>query len=933
MVGQTLSHYKIAEKLGEGGMGVVYRAVDPRLDRMVAIKVLQKERMADPERKRRFVQEAKAASSLNHPNIITVYDIGTVEGVDYMVMEYVVGRTLGEVIGPRGLRVPEALKYGVQIADALATAHAAGIVHRDLKPSNVMVTDKGLVKVLDFGLAKLTERPESSFQTPTLETTLDSPPRTLEGAIVGTAAYMSPEQAEGKNVDTRSDIFSFGSMLYEMVTGRLPFRGGSQMSTLAAILNKEPSPASEIVEGLPPELERIILRCLRKEPERRVQHMDDLKVALEELREESVSGRLAYLPPGLKSTPEAVAARAFRPARLLARIGIGMVLIAATFGASWWWRRGSRTPSRQPILTRLTSDSGLSAYPAFSSDGKLLAYASDRSGEGNLDIWVQQIGGGEPIRLTRGEADDYEPAFSPDGTKIAFRSEQERGGIYVIPALGGDARLVIAQGHRPRFSPDGNWIAYWTGAWGWVPGSNKIFVVPSGGGQPKQVGAEFATARHPIWMGDGKHLLFLGRLDPKVPAQQTLDWWIAPLEGGSAVRTGALAAFRNQKLSPPPGEPAIVPDGLIGENDRLVFSASLGDTTNLWQVPVEPKLGKVAGEAERVTSGTGLELQASVATGFSTRRQVAFSTLTLNVDVWNLPLDANRGKVAGELRRLTQNLSFDAFPSVSADGARLAYLSARAGSWAVLIRDLGSGKETTLFSGRSADLQPKISGDGSKVAYWENRRVDYIVSTRGGMAEKVCEPCGPATHVSSDGQKILFESLSRPEAIILADLASREQINLIQPLEHPNYILYGGRFSPDERWISFHAETSSPVNRQIFIVPFRDRQVRPEREWMAVTDGSAPDREPYWSPDGNLLYFLSDRDGFRCIWAQRLDAATKRPAGSPVPVQHFHHARQSLSGVTGGPAAIALSVTRGGMVFALAELTGNIWMTKTQDQP
>ena len=296
MIGQTLSHYQILEKLGEGGMGVVYKARDNHLDRLVAIKVLLAERLADPDRKRRFVQEAKAASALNHPNIITIYDIDQAAGLDFIAMEYVTGKPLDNLVVRKGLKLTTALKYAVQMADGLAAAHAAGIIHRDLKPANVMVTENGLVKVLDFGLAKLVEQApagDSDEAETVLHTSRD---RTVEGAIVGTISYMSPEQAEGKPVDARSDIFSLGLVLYEMVTGRKAFQGATKLATLSDILHKEPKRASEIVEGVPTEVERIISLCLRKEPSRRFQHMSDVKVELEELKEELESGTLLAMP-------------------------------------------------------------------------------------------------------------------------------------------------------------------------------------------------------------------------------------------------------------------------------------------------------------------------------------------------------------------------------------------------------------------------------------------------------------------------------------------------------------------------------------------------------------------------------------------------------------------------------------------------------------
>jgi eukaryotic-like serine/threonine-protein kinase len=257
LLGQSVSHYHILEKLGDGGMGVVYKARDTHLDRFVAIKVLPPEKVADPERKRRFILEAKSASALNHPNIVTIYDIASDKGIDFIAMEHVPGRTLDHLIPRRGLPLGDALKYAVQIADALAAAHSAGIIHRDLKPNNVMVSGAGeqrrigLIKVLDFGLAKLVERAENLDRELTVSTGNEEVLSTQEGMLLGTAAYMSPEQAEGKKVDVRSDIFSFGALLYEMVSGRKAFPGDSKMSTLSAILREEPKPVSQLIEGLP----------------------------------------------------------------------------------------------------------------------------------------------------------------------------------------------------------------------------------------------------------------------------------------------------------------------------------------------------------------------------------------------------------------------------------------------------------------------------------------------------------------------------------------------------------------------------------------------------------------------------------------------------------------------------------------------------------
>ncbi len=310
MIGQALGHYRIQAKLGEGGMGVVYRAFDTHLDRPVAIKILRADATTSPERRRRFQQEAKAASALNHPNIVHIYDISSSGGTDYIAMEFVDGKTLDQLIGKSGLVLRNTLKYAIPVADALARAHAAGIVHRDLKPANIIIGTDGGVKLLDFGLAKLTETTvdanvDSEAGTATI--TDRENVQTEEGTIVGTVAYMSPEQAEGKKVDARSDIFSFGSVLYEMVTGRRPFEGANKISTLSAILHKEPPPLAEVAPDLPAELNKIISRCLRKDPDRRAQHAGDIKLALEELREDSVSHKLSRAPQAggqAAATPE-----------------------------------------------------------------------------------------------------------------------------------------------------------------------------------------------------------------------------------------------------------------------------------------------------------------------------------------------------------------------------------------------------------------------------------------------------------------------------------------------------------------------------------------------------------------------------------------------------------------------------------------------------
>ncbi len=528
MITKTISHYEILAPIGEGGMGVVYRAVDTRLGRPVAVKLLRPDGAIHGESRKRFIQEARAASALNHPHIITIYDIGQAEGADFIAMEYVAGSSLAQVIEQSRLSIADGLKYAMQIADALAAAHAAGILHRDLKPANIMVTNTGSIKVLDFGLAKLTDSVdfEPLDERVTTDTARDEDRlQTEEGTILGTAAYMSPEQAEGRPADARSDVFSFGAVLYEMMTGRRAFRGATKMSTLTAILTKEPEPPSQVIPGLSRDLEKMILRCLRKAPERRWQSMADLKVALEDLREES----------GSRSLPEP---RVPVPARRRTRAVVAGLAVAAigalTFGA--WWRATRTQPDvgPTPSLTRLTSDVGWTDYPVISLDGRLLAYASDRSGDNNLDIWVQQIPDGRPVRLTRHEADELDPSFSADGSRVAFQSSRLGGGIYVIPTLGGEERLLAARGFSPRFSPDGNWIAYGVAE----EARSRIYVAPAAGGPAISVASGFYRAEAPVWSPDGRHLLFWAQRQRDAPPENNIDWYVAAIPGGSPVRDG-----------------------------------------------------------------------------------------------------------------------------------------------------------------------------------------------------------------------------------------------------------------------------------------------------------------------------------------------------------------------------------------------------------
>jgi serine/threonine protein kinase/dipeptidyl aminopeptidase/acylaminoacyl peptidase len=741
-VGQTILHYKVMEKIGEGGMGTVYKALDTHLQRPVAIKVLPPEIVLDRERRARFVQEARAASALNHPNIVTIHDIDQVGGTDFIAMEYVEGKTLGELIPRKGMRLKDTLKYSMQIADALAAAHAAGIVHRDLKPANVMVTEKGLVKVLDFGLAKLTESAEGDEPgtTETLE------PRTEEGTILGTVAYMSPEQAEGKQVDARSDIFSLGSVLYEMVTGQQAFQGTSKISTLSAILHEHPKPVSGIAPTIPADLEKLINRCLRKDPAKRFQHMDDMKVALEELKEDSDSGRFQVT---------SARAKRFPPVRLVGAVLAVVVLIAT----GWYWMSRQHLARPEAPLTPvpLTSYTGSERGASFSPDGNQVAFAWNGEKEDNWDIYVKLIGSGQHLRLTTNPARDTWPAWSRDGRQIAFCRDlgtSKRAVVLISPLAGPERILTELENHADwvddlfgpflSWSPDGRALAMYD------HGRLNLYMVETGekypltkSGKPDSCpafspdGRTLAFRRWVAWANSDLYLLDLSQdLKPVgEPRRLTFQNLFA-----SGVAWGAVSD----------GGVAWVPDGRA-----LVYSAG----GYLWRVASsgtsQPQ--KLA-SLDREDGSPAISARGS---------RLAYAHTAFDSDIGRIEISSPDGRV-NPLTQFISSTRFEGFPRYSRDGRKIAFVSERSGSLEIWVCDAdGSNAIQLTHFGGGQTADERWSPDGSHLTFDSNTEGHpevYVVNASGGNPQRLTfSPYSENPSWSKDGRWIYFDAAAGPE--------------------------------------------------------------------------------------------------------------------------------------------------------------------------
>jgi serine/threonine protein kinase len=917
-IGQLVSRYRLLEKLGEGGMGTAYLAEDTRLGRPVALKFISEVLLKEGNSRNRLVREAKAAAAIDHPNVASVYEIDEVQGQPFIAMAYVKGQSLEDRIAEGPLEIRDALNIACQLADGLQAAHRQGITHRDLKPANAILEEGGRVRIIDFGLAQLAAVSRlTQVSTP-----------------LGTANYISPEQMNGEVVDQRADIWSLGVILYELATGRKPFQAEHRAAVYYAIAHLAPEPMSRLRAGVPEELERIVSKCLEKDAARRYSDAAELKAELSRLLH-SLPDLGPISPPSL---PEPLLQKSSLPKqsrRWVALAAAAVLVVVATLGLLWLPKKKDAVHP-PPELKRLTFDSGLALNPAVSPDGKYLAFASDRAGERNLDIWVQALPGGEPVRLTQDAADEDFPSFSPDGNKIAFQSERDGRGIYSIPVLGGEPRLLAQKGNRPRYSPDGQRLSFTLLDTGHSQRalSTAVFLMPAEGGERTEFRTGFLSSSNPVWSPDASQLLYAGSDLPSASetvhfqlAGASLDgaaWYLASVSGGPPVRIEPSAQFANFLPAFP------LPLAWLRSN-RILFSYVSGDTVNLWMATLSADNRRIIGPPEQLTFGTGRITDASVTSSGA----VVFAITASRPRLWDIPLETRGIRDKGDPMAVVTNRDFTYWPSLS-DTGKLAYLAQRSDKFNLWLRDLPSGKETLLASVEGGSNINRVSAyidrTGTQLAYTttlESKSAIYTIGAGGGTSEKVCEECGQLRSWSQDrkvmlSQERVFEG-SKWVAVRInrIDAASGRKTVLLEKRS----FLFSPDLSPDGHWVAFQDRATLADRReQLFVAPMTDGGPVPPERWVPLTELKYFDAGPIFSRDGKVIYFTSDRDEFTCLWAVRFNPATGKPVGDPYPVKHFHGSPRHYSWYpvfSAGPDRIIIS---------LEQIQSDLWMTQLTDE-
>jgi serine/threonine protein kinase/Tol biopolymer transport system component len=818
--GTKFGPYEIASELGAGGMGEVYRARDTRLDRQVAIKVLAAHLSSSPELKQRMEREARAISSLNHPHICQLYDIGSQDGTDYLVMELLEGETVAERLRKGALPLNEVLKVGAEVADALQVAHRAGIVHRDLKPVNIMLTKSG-AKLTDFGLAKpFGMTPTASGAAPsftaaaTLTGLSPASPLTTAGSIVGTIQYMSPEQIEGKEADARSDIFALGAVLYEMVTGKRAFEGKSQISVASSVLEKDPEPISAAKPTIPSAFEHVVKTCLQKNPEERFQTAHDVRLELRWIAEDHPSTSVPALPP-----------RARHPGERLAWVAVLLVAIVAGVISGFFISRPSparviRTVIAPPEGTsfRLTGD--LAGPPVLSPDGAYVAFSAAAS-DGKVVLWVRPTDKLEAHAMG-GTDDVIFPFWSPDSKSLGFFAD---GKLKTIDLNGGSPQSICdaPQGRGGSWGPNG--VVLMT-----ADTQAPIVRVNVNGGAPIAV-TKLDRTRHtshrwPFFLPDGKHFLYLAINHDSAQSEKD-EVYFASLDG--AENRPLLRSLSS----------AIYSNGLV------LFARG----SQLMAQKFDPASGKLSGEAQVLANGLANDLSTwhMDASASGSGLLVMGSGGTPD---WQLVWVDRTGKRIGVVADKLSNLQF---ARLSAQGDKVA-LVVDTGANDIWVLDLARGIRTRLTFGPVTNDFPVWSPDGKWIAYGSQSNGKnhlYRKLSDGSGAEELLlddEQTLIPGDWSSDSKYLLYSRgpfFSNGAEIWALPLEGDRKPFLIVPHSASSYA-GAGRLSPDGRWLAYSSNESGQT--EVYVIPFRGGQGK----WQVSQSGG--DR-PLWGKDGKSLYY------------------------------------------------------------------------------